>query len=198
MKKLVAISIVAAMLLASGAAFAQSSQQHDVTVRIPEALMIRITGGSGNAAATDPAVTFDYLSGTGYFAAVETEAGGWLAPTETPNFVDVRVFANRGGWSVAVSAVDFTFVPTDGSSEEFSALPLSRIRVTPVTAGSNVNLVLDDGSFNLASGTIANGTNATQGWQSLGFGGNNYEFFVDGTEEAGTYTTQVTYAISAP
>lgn len=81
MKTLFIISIVAAMLLASGATFSQSSQQHDVRVSIPNALMIRIANGTANRAVDSPmAVSFDlagrlggagnaFLSGTSPLAA---------------------------------------------------------------------------------------------------------------------------------
>ena len=198
MKKFLHAALVTAMLLGMGTALGQADDSHDVRIRIPEVLALRITDGSGNTAATDPSVEFDFLSGTAfddYLAALDA-GSAWLAPTAVNNFGDVVVFANRGTWRVGVSATAFTFTDDVVLGELAAGIVLADIRVMPTgSVGLNVSNVAE--SWDMTGGEIADGVR-TQGWRSLGFSGDDYEIFVDGDEAPGSYLTVVTYTITAP
>lgn len=200
MKKLVAISIVTALVLASGATFGQSaSASHDVEIRVPNVLMLRITDGGGNAAATNPTVTFDFqdVANVDTYLDIVNGGGGDLSPTNVSNFGDVIVFSNRATWSVTVAASGITFANDLGlAGVTGNGVALSDITVAPNGApGLNVSSV--SASWDLTGSQIANGVR-TQGWRSLGFSGRDYRFAVNGDEDPGTYTTTVTYTIAAP
>ena len=198
MKKLVVISIVAAMLLGSGVVFGQSAS-HDVDIRIPNVLMLRITDGS-NASATNPGVVFDFVGlegNTNAYMDMVNLGGGSLQPTAVSNFGDVIVFSNRATWNVTVATTGIDFLDDVVAGLRGNGVALSDITVTPTGAiGTNVTSVST--SWSLATTTsIANGVR-TQGWSSLGFSGDDYRLAVNGDEDPGTYTTTVTYTIAAP
>ena len=204
-KKLVITSMVASLLLAAGAAFGQpaASDSHDIEIRIPNVVFLRITNGEGNDAATDPAVEFDFQDDMDtYMNAVEA-GGAELEPTDVTSFGDVIVFSNRATWNVTVSATvisfenDFELDDSDGEPISGNGVDLSDIIVRRGgTPGLNVSSVAS--AWNLATtGPIANGVR-TQGWRSLGFSGDDYRLAVNGDEDPGTYTTTVTYTIAAP
>jgi len=199
MKKFLIATLATATLLATSAAFAQATASHGVDVRIPAVLSVRITTGSGNAAASNPAVMFDFTSGQGftdYLAALDS-GFGWLAPTLVSNFGDVVVFANRGTWNVAVSATGIAFVADVVAGELPAGVNLADIVVTPSGAIDGTFVANRSADWTLAGGPVADGI-ATQGWRSLGFSGNDYAFYADGDEAPGSYTTVVTYTITAP
>jgi len=198
MKKYLTATLVTAMLLGMGTALGQADASHDVEIRIPEVLALRITDGSGNTAATGPSVVFDFLAGAAFDDYLDAlDAGSaWLAPTAVNNFGDVIVFANRGTWRVGVSATAFTFTDDVVLGETAAGIDLADIRVTPSGApGLNVSNVA--AFWDMTGGEIADGVR-TQGWRSLGFSGDDYLFFVDGDEAPGSYLTVVTYTITAP
>ena len=200
MKKLVIISIVAAMLLASGAAFGQAAS-HDVEIRVPNVLMLRITNGSGSlGVASNPGVVFDFVTLSAnvdaYLDAVN-DGGDELAPTSVSDFDDVIVFSNRATWNVTVAADPIGFTDDVVTGLTANGIALSDITVAPSgTPGDHVSSV--SASWSLATTTsIANGVR-TQGWRSLGFSGSDYRLTVNGDENPGTYRTTVTYTIAAP
>jgi hypothetical protein len=195
MKKLVATLIATSMLVGLGTVSAQAS--HDLEIRIPEALMIRITSGTGIDAVTTGLVEFDFVTNpTAYFAALESDGVTSLVPTQVEDFGAVIVFANRGTWRVSVSASTLGFVSDVVAGETAAGIALTDIRVAPASL-PEANVLFRAAGWNVNQGEIANGAR-TQGWRSLGFGGADYLLDVDGDEAPGTYTTTVTYTIAAP
>lgn len=196
MRKFIAIAIVAAMIASLGAAFAQSTQSHGVSIMIPNVLVIRIVEEvGGRVAATDPRVYFNFEARhADYITAVETDTP--LGPTLVERFGDVIVFSNRENWSVHLSATPLTFTPLMGGRVGFLALP--DIRVDPIRY-PGAGVTRPQSRWNLGTTlSIATGVSRTSGWRTLGFGGSDYELVVHGDEEPGTYTTTVTYTITAP
>jgi len=184
MKKLVATLIATSMLVGMGTVSAQAS--HDVTVTIPQVMMIRIVDGS-NAAASNPGVIFD-IAADAYAALFENAGtGGPLSSTSAQNFGDVRVFSTAT-WRVNVSASE--------TGAAWEGLSLADISVEPSeTPGTNVEREVDE--WNLATTANLFAGAATRGWRSLGFSGADYILTVNG-QESGTYTASVTYTIAAP
>ncbi len=178
MKKFLATAIAIAMVYGLGTTFAQSSQSHDVEINIPNVLMLRLTSGNSNAAVNNPsAVVFDLTT-----VAFEPEATYQPTNLAAANWDNVRVFANGGGWQVTVA--------TDNDSFDWS-----KVTVTPSGGDFAVN------PFTLPAGTsvpIFSSPSRTNGWRSLGFGPAQFELALDGSEEAGTYSTTVTYTIALP
>lgn len=178
MKKFFAVSVVTVMIMSLGTTLAQSFQQHEVEVRLPNVLIIRLTAGNSVSGVTNPtAVAFDFTTTAATFEPI-----GTYEPTNTANWDDVRVFANGGGWQVTVA--------TD--NDEFD---WSKLAVTP--HGGDYSL----SAFNLpvnSSVQIFNHNSRTSGWRSLGFGPAQFSLTLDGTEVAGTYSTIVTYTIANP
>ena len=199
MKKLIATAVISTMLLASGAAFGQAAASHDVVVRIPNVLFLRITDGSGNDAATNPSVTFNFQANfQAYLDAVNSGVVTNLTPTDVNNFGDVIVFSNRGTWNVTVAATAIVFannLTLDGVTG--TGVALTDITVAPPAATPHASIEARAASWNLTGSQIANGVR-TQGWRSLGFSGGDYRLAVNGDEDPGTYTTTVTYTIAAP
>ncbi len=198
MKHILSTLLISALLASLGSAFAQSAS-HELEIRIPNVLMLRITDGSSNSAAVSPAVNFDFQAAANVdtYLDMVNGGGGNLLPTSVNNFGDVIVFSNRATWNVTVAASVVTFANNLGiAGITGNGVALSDISVTPSgTAGLNVSSV--SASWDLTGSTIANGVR-TQGWRSLGFGGDDYRFSVNGDEDPGTYTTTVTYTIAAP
>lgn len=199
MKKLLTTTIIAAMIASLGAAFAQAV--HEVDIRIPSLLMIRITTGAGsNTVASNPEVLFDFVTLPANVEAYTTAiaaGSGTLNPTSVTNFGDVRVLANRATWRVTVSAGTFTFTPTV-TGDTADGIALSDIRVMPANAGVTTWVTARLADWNVTTtANIASGIR-TQGWRSLGFSGSDYQLAVQGDEAAGTWTTNVTYTITAP
>ncbi len=175
---------------------------HDVTIKIPNVLRVRITDTGTNSEAASPAVMFDYqASGNidAYITAVTNSTP--LAPTTVTTFGDLKVFANRGTWTLSVSASAFTFsnnlsLPTPIPTG--TGLALSDIKVTPTgtqdatVTSRNANWTLSTTSADIVKG------NKTKGWASVGIQGSDYALTVDGDEDPGQYVTTVTYTIAAP
>ncbi len=182
MKKLVVVSIVAGLLLSSGAVLGQGvtdDASHNVRVVIPEVVMIRLTNGTSNDAVTENTdVTFDLSSFTA------DDLVGTHVPSDVSAWDDVKVFVNRNvTWTVKVE-VSQTAGPED---ETFL---WNKISVTPSAAGLADPFTLTDGT-EIAS-------RDERGWQSLGFGPADFELDLDGTEVVGDYTASVTYVLTAP
>ena len=174
MKKVFAL-LAAAALLSTSAAFAQDTQSHDVNVKVPNVLRIRLTQGASNAAVANPTpVEFDFVAYETLF-----DVGQAFGPTNASfNWDDVKVFSNNGaGWTVEVS-----------TGNDVGSFDWSKVSV----AATGANAV---SSFSLADTTVAGSTSKTGGWASLGFGPDDFSITFDGSEDAGTYSTTVTYDI---
>ncbi len=202
MKHVLRLAVLSLLAVASfGAA---QTDSHDVTVRIPSVLQLRIIDGTGNNAAANPAIEFDFQAAANintYLNAVNA-GGGNLAPTLVTTFDDIKVFSNKSGaWNVNVSATALAFtnnLTVTGATGV--GVALADIEVTPSGAtGSGVTVptagVLDP--FDLSGATVASGTRTT-GWSALGISGTDYALVVNGDEDPGQYTTVVTYTITAP
>ena len=177
MKKVLSL-LAAAAVLSSSAAFAQDTQSHDVNIRIPDVLRIRLTqGASSDAVANPSAVEFDFVANQAIFDV------GSYGPTNPGafNWDDVQVFSNDvDGWQVNVSTVN----------NSAAAFDWSKVEVAPSGTNANVSPV-----FNLGGGSIADNSAKTGGWERLGFGPNDFTISFDGSEDAGDYNATVTYEI---
>lgn len=185
MKKIAFTALVTVALVSIGSVFAQSADQHEVEITIPQLLVLQIVDAAGNVVA-DPTVVFD-IDPTAYLTVAEGPTATEFVPTSS-NFTDVRVLTNNAAWSVDLAASALTFTPVVAGNAS-AGLGLADIRV--VDSGGVTMFALD------ASGDIASGP-ATTGWQSLGFGGSSFRLDLDGDEEPGTYTWTITYTVSAP
>ena len=182
MKKVLGL-LAAAAVLSSGVAFAQDTDSHDVEIRIPDVLRIRLTAGNSTNAVADPTpVQFDFVAQEALF-----DVGTIFGPTNTTpfNWDDVQVFSNaQNGWEVSVATSNATFA-------------WNKVTVEPgVITGKPNNANVDD-VFNLGSGRIADSTAKTGGWERLGFGPEDFSIQFDGSEDAGDYSTTVTYSITS-
>lgn len=187
-------------LLAVSPAEAQSGAAHHVGISVPDIIGIRIVGpGTGPRA-----VTFDATIDPSSFVDA-TISAGVLTPHSVSRFEDIQVNATRNGrWGVDVIATPWTY-SGPGSGE---GLPIESVRVRrSVRSGLTQDAILGPGqsawildswSLSTASQRIAQRTGATGGWRSLGFNGWDYEIVLSGSEDPGTYTTIVTYSLSAP
>ena len=165
--------LAAAAVLSTSAAFAQDTQSHDVNVKVPNVLRIRLTSGASNAAVANPTpVEFDFVANEAAF-----DVGSFGPTNASFNWDDVKVFSNYAIWSVEVS-----------TGNDVGSFDWSKVSVT--ATGANAS-----NSFTLADTTIAGASSKTGGWQSLGFGPDDFEITFDGSEDAGTYATTVTYDI---
>lgn len=198
MKKAVLISLAIGMLTALGGAFAQPSPTatHDLFVKIPGILGVRLVDAGGNSALSQSAaaVDFDYSANKAdYMAAVQgTNADpGYLAATNASGTFDhIIVFSNGGGWVLKVKANELT----DGVSAP-AGLAIADVKVTP--HGSTDAVVTSLASpFNLSTTEqeVASGGKTT-GWHEVGIGGDDYKLFVNGDEQPGTWQSVVTYTI---
>jgi hypothetical protein len=189
-----------AALSVAGLGFAQSDS-HDVTVKIPSVLQLRITDGTSTADATGSSVTFDYQAAANINTYLNTVnlGGGNLNPTAVANFGNVVVFSNRSAtWSVGVAATALTFTNNlSVTGATGVGVALADVKVIPSgTKGSGVTTVA--ANWNLGTTTAVATGSRTTGWSALGFGGNDYRLAVNGDEDPGTYATVVTYTITAP
>jgi hypothetical protein len=191
-------SLLFVLLLASSFALAQQAS-HDVLVRIPNVLMLRITDGNGNNAASNPGVTFDFVSDPDTYISAVNSGDGELSPTSISNFSDVIVFSNRASWTVNVQASAISASQLSGLNTGLSGMSLAKIGVAPSTFTPTAFVTSRAESWTLSENAtaIAQGTR-TQGWRSLGFSGSDYRLTVDGSEDPGQYATTVTYTIAAP
>lgn len=184
MKKFLATTLASLVLAAATTATAQTAASHDVVIDIPQVLLLQIVDTSGEVV-TSPVVRFD-IDLADYLDVAEAASATEFTPTSS-NFADVRVMTNRAGWSVTLTAGALNF----NSPTSASAAGLSLGDIT-VVDGAVQLFALD------TAAAIGSGTNATSGWESLGFGGDSFRLSLDGDEEPGTYTWTITYTISAP
>jgi len=194
----VALGLLLLSLLPS--AFARSAA-HDVAVRIPNYIGLKIVDAAGNIA-LGASVVFDYESDPdAYVAAIEGD--GRLAPTSVVDFADVQVAVRGGAWRVWVGALQLAYA----GEHTGSGLRLSDIRVE---RGAVSGLTPDAIDFR-PGGSILTGWNmsnswqrividsqSTGGWRSLGFNGLDYVLTVQGDEDPGRYTTVVYYLLTNP
>ena len=200
MNKFLVSTLAMLVVVSFGSVFAQSNTaSHDVRVRIPDLLMLRIVDGTGNNTVAAPVVGFDFDTNAAgraaYMTVVEDGAAADLEPTSS-NFGDIVVLSNRASWTVDVAAADFTFtdnVATDGVDVDAYGLALSDISVAITGADTSVGA-----SFTLGTNQdIASGSRTT-GWRSLGIAASGYRITVNGDEAPGTYVATVTYTVTAP
>ncbi|MGL4611182.1 MAG: hypothetical protein ACRCYY_16145 [Trueperaceae bacterium] len=197
-RHLIRLAALGALSVAS-LGFAQTDT-HDVTVRIPSVLQLRVTNGTSNAEATNPSVTFDYQAAANintYLNSINA-GGGLLNPTATADFGNILVFSNRtAGWTVTVSSAPLTYTNNlSVAGATGLGVALGDIRVAPSgTRGSGVGTVT--ANYDMSGGTVATGTRTT-GWSALGISGADYRLNVNGDEDPGQYTTVVTYTIATP
>lgn len=188
--------IVAALLLAAMAAPARAqTREHDVRIRIPNYIGIKIVDDRGmitNAAS----VVFDYGSDVaGYVAAYQ--GAGSLVPTSVLRFSDVQVIASRGRWYVYTRATPISYTgPGTGAGLGLADIRVRRGAVSGLAAGAGT--VAATWTFGTGYRLVARGRGTTFGWQSLGFNGRDYEVAVQGDEDPGEYFTQVTYLLYNP
>ncbi len=192
-------ALLALIVFGSTRVLAQAAD-HDVRVRMPEIIGIRLLGGGSGIRS----VTFDYAAAPeAYLSALES--GGSLPPTEVVRFDGIEVNASRNGrWYVEVVASPLAYT----GSASMAGLTLEDLRVDRgAVSGLVQDAIVGPGksawyltSWTLSSTArqIASRTGATGGWRSLGFDGTDYVLTVDGDEAAGTYTTTVTYFLTAP
>jgi len=191
--------LMAAAAVSTVPAVAQTVD-HDVSVVIPTTIGIRMVG-----AGTGPrAVDFGYAEGyTSYLSAAET--GMRLPPTAVSRFDDIEVNVNGFGlWSVYVEATAFAYSGSgNGTGLELADIRLDRGSTSGLTQNAITTFWFFgsyDATWTLSSNPqrIARSLLGTGGWRSLGFNGWDYSLAVDGDEEAGTYTTTVTYYLTFP
>lgn len=196
MKKSLVSVLVLTTLVSLGTAFAQS-ESHDVTIKIPEMLGVRIVDSGGDLA-TNPGVTFDYQDAAyeqDYIDAVNA-GGDDLDPTAVTQFAGLQVLYNAGGWHLTAAMGAITFTDDFSASLLGSGISASDITVTPTgTPGAGVTNVVS--SFDLSTTSdIATGSNTT-GWSEVGISGDDYTLTVNGDEDPGTYTATVTFTLAA-
>lgn len=189
-------------LAVAGFGFAQSDT-HDVTVKIPSVLQVRITNGTSTAASAAPAIEFDYQAAANintYLNAVNA-GGADLAPTLVTDFGNVLVFSNRvGTWNLRVSANALTYTNNLGLTPAPTGVgvALADLKVTPAgTMDSSVTSRSANFALATAPAIVASGSRTT-GWASVGISGNDYKLTVSGDEDPGQFVTTVTYTISMP
>lgn len=176
MKKVFGL-LAAAAVLSTSVAFAQDQQSHDVNIEIPNVLGIRLTNQTtGDAAVTNPTAVEFILNDGQMFG------GGEFVPSNLGegNWDDVKVFSNVSGFDVEV--------------EVTNGLDFNWNKVSFEADG------LANGTFQLGalSPNIVTGAAKTNAWTSLGFGPDDFKLTLDGSEDAGNYSTEVTYTVTLP
>jgi hypothetical protein len=191
-----------AALSVAGLGFAQTDT-HDVTVKIPSVLQVRITNGTSTAASAAPAIEFDYQAAANINTYLNTvnAGGGDLPPTLVTDFGNVLVFSNRvGTWNLRVSAAALTYSNNLGLTPAPTGVgvALADLKVTP-SGTMDSSVASRSASYTLATAPaiVASGSRTT-GWASTGIGGSDYDLVVSGDEDPGQYVTTVTYTISMP
>ena len=177
------------------------SASHRVAVSVPSYLGIRIVGAGG---APTRSVVFDYASeAQNYVAAVDS--GSTLLPTNVTRFDDIEVnVVGFGLWSVYVEATAFAYSGSgSGAGLELADIRLNRGSASGLSQDAiTIFWILGsyDTTWTLAENPqrIARSLLGTGGWRSLGFNGWDYSLTVDGDEDAGNFTTTVTYYLTFP
>lgn len=192
-----------------GVAQAQpGAKGHQALVGIPETYGIRIVNTLGQPAFS-PEVVFDFgTDPLGYVAAAE--APGYLVPTSVDRFADVQVSVQAGFglplWYVEVVATPLAYSgPVTGDGLELGDIwvepgassGLSQSFINPVFYGF-LGEVRSSWALSESPQAIAWSAFSTGGWSSLGFNGEDYRVDVQADEDAGSYSTLVTYSLVIP
>jgi hypothetical protein len=194
-------TLLGLLLVAVG--FAQTSDNHQVQVRIPNYIGLKIVDSAGNINVyPNASVTFDYVANANAYmtAVLGTQT---LPPTQVTKFADVQV-AVRGGasWSIRVKATPFVFTGTGPASGfNLADIQVRRGAVSGLIADPSLlrgGTQLTTWSLSTTSQTIFQTNGATIGWDSLGFNGQDYVIKVQGDEQPGQYVTVVTYELTFP
>lgn len=182
------------------AAFAQGVP-HDIQVRIPNYIGLKIVDEAGDIA-LGAAVVFDYENAPeAYVAAIE--GSGRLSPTNTVDFADVQVAVRGGSWRVFVGAFPLTYAGEHaGAGIQLADIRVERGAVsglTPTAITHRPGGSMSAG-WNMSNSwrRIARDAGSTGGWRSLGFNGLDYILTVQGDEDPGRYTTVVFYLLTNP
>src|SRR3990172_1470446 len=100
MKKFLVSALATFVLVSFGSVFAQVSDTaaHDVTVKIPEVVMLRFTNSGSNAAVTT-GLDIEFDLSTTFVDGLAASVG----MSNTPGWDDLKVFVNRNAtWSVTM------------------------------------------------------------------------------------------------
>lgn len=185
MKKFLVSALAMFVLGSFGSVFAQASDAHQLDITIPQLLMIQIVDASGDVV-NEPSVVFN-ISAADYLAVADGPTATTFVPTSS-NFTDVQVLTNNTAWSVEMSASTLGFTPVV-TGNTAAGLDLGDISVVDA---SDATLFALNTTNDIGSGS------ATSGWESLGFGGDDFRLALNGDEEPGTYSWTITYTVSAP
>ena len=189
--------LVAAAL---GAAQAQSAG-HDVRVRVPNYIGLKIVDDAGNIG-LGAAVRFDFESDPdAYLDAILGD--GEVRPTEVASFADVQVAVRGGSWRVWVRAQPLAYDgPGSGAGLRIADLVVRRGMASGLTPDAITirpgGSILGTWSLTTSWQRIVNDNQSTHGWRSLGFNGLDYVLLVQGDEDPGRYATVVTYLLTNP
>jgi hypothetical protein len=179
---------------------AQVSDTHTTRIRIPNYIGIKIVDATGNIT-NNASVIFDYSTDPATYRNA-TLGSQVLPPTQVVNFSDVQVvWRSTGNWRVYVRATPLVFTGIGpGSGFNLNDVRVRRGVVSGKTLGptiANAN-VLTTWSLTTNWQRVVNESGGTQGWESLGFNGRDYEILVQGNEKDGQYATVVTYLLTYP
>lgn len=187
-----AAPILATLALLLGWAWGQSAS-HQVAINIPGSIGIRIVGTGWPSA-----VVFDYSANPAAYLAA-AQGSGILRPTAVQRFDNIQVSTNAVFWSVHVRATPLSYSgPDAGTGLVLGDISVRRGVRSGLSPGFWVWSYLSSWTLSTTSQRIAQGFLPTFGWRSLGFNGLDYELRVHGDEDPGTYTTVVTYSLTAP
>ena len=173
MKKVILTALASLLMLSFGATFAQATPvtaEHDVTITIPDVLILRFTA-STDADDLDAVTPDDVIF---QLTAADVQGADPIAPSNagTANWGDLKAFVNYdSNWDVVATITNAS---------------------TPAFDWDKVGV----GSWNVNGGTVFEGD--TTGWTSLGFGAADFLLTLDGTEIADTYSATVLYTLTAP
>ncbi|MGL4611183.1 MAG: hypothetical protein ACRCYY_16150 [Trueperaceae bacterium] len=197
------LTILLTLYVLSAVSLAQTTDTHQLRVRIPNYIGLKIVDSAGNISISPRAsIIFDYAANpNAYMTAIFSTQT--LPPTQVDRFADIQV-AVRGGasWSIRVRATPLVYTGTATAG----GFALGDIRVNRgavsglVTDASLLRGAVKLTTWGLATTntTIFRTNGATQGWDSLGFNGRDYVIRVQGDERPGQYTTVVTYELTFP
>jgi hypothetical protein len=178
---------------------AQLSDTHTSTIRVPNYIGLKIVDAAGNIT-NNASVVFDYSTDPVTYRNA-TLGSQVLPPTQVVNFSDIQVVWRTGNWRVYVRATPLVFTGTGpGSGFVLGDIRVRRGLVSGKTPGPTIasGNVLTQWSLTTNWQRIVNESGGTQGWESLGFNGSDYEIRVQGNESTGQYTTVVTYLLTYP
>jgi hypothetical protein len=189
--------LIITVFLACGQA--QQSDTHTTRIRIPNYIGLKIVDSTGNIT-NNASVIFDYAANPAAYQAA-TLGSQVLPPTQVVNFSDIQVVWRTGNWRVYVRATPLVFTGTGpGSGFVLGDIRVRRGIASGKTPGPTIapGNVLTQWSLTTNWQRIVTESGGTQGWESLGFNGQDYEIRVQGNESDGQYATVVTYLLTNP